>query len=176
MSSLDGVAPPDCERDLRRINMNGKNLRTVIGAFATTASVIVLAAAACSDARADDSGALLKAMADYTAAQKSITASFDSDIEVLTPELQKIQFTSSGQLKMTRPDKLRVKRTGGYADVDLVYDGKTVSLYGNNAKAYVQADAPGSIEQLVDAIQAKSGAAMPGTDLLLSNAYDALTS
>src|ERR1700751_3709125 len=176
MSSLDGVAPPDCERDLRRINMNGKNLRTVIGAFATTASVIVLAAAACSDARADDSGALLKAMAEYTAAQKSITATFDSDIEVLTPELQKIQFTSSGQLKMTRPDNFRVRRTGGYADVELVFDGKTVSLYGNNAKAYVQADAPGTIDELVAAMQARTGGAMPGTDLLTSNSFDQLMS
>jgi len=156
--------------------MNVKNFRTVIGALATTGSVVVLAAAACSDARADDSGALLKAMADYTAAQKSITASFDSDIEVLTPELQKIQFTSSGQLKMTRPDKFRVRRTGGYADVELVFDGKTVSLYGNNAKAYVQADIPGTVDHLIEAIQDKTGGALPGMDLLLSNAFDEMTS
>jgi len=156
--------------------MNVKNFRTVIGALATTGSVVVLAAAACSDARADDSGALLKAMADYTAAQKSITASFDSDIEVLTPELQKIQFTSSGQLKMTRPDKFRVRRTGGYADVELVFDGKTVSLYGNNAKAYVQADIPGTVDHLIEAIQDKTGGALPGMDLLLSNVFDEMTS
>ena len=156
--------------------MKVKNLRTLIRVFATAASVAILAAAACPDARADDSAALLKAMADYTAAQKSITATFDSDIEVLTPELQKIQFTSSGQLKMTRPDKFRVRRTGGYADVELVYDGKTVSLYGNNAKAYVQADAPGTIDELVAAMQARTGGAMPGTDLLTSNSFDQLMS
>src|SRR5258708_4231416 len=115
-------------------------------------------------------------MTDYTAAQKSISATFDSDIEVVTPELEKIQFTSSGKLQLERPDKLRISRTGGYADVQLVYDGKTVSIYGNNAKAYGQADLAGTIDQLVDLIQAKSGAAMPGTDLLLSNAYDELMS
>jgi hypothetical protein len=156
--------------------MNVKNLPTAIGVFATAASVMVLAAAACSDARADDSGALLQAMADYTAAQKSISATFDSDVEVITPELQKIQFTSSGQFKLARPDKLRVRRTGGYADVELVYDGKTVSLYGNNAKAYVQADIPGTVDHLVDAIQGKTGGALPGMDLLLSNAFEQLTS
>jgi hypothetical protein len=139
-------------------------------------SAAILAAATSGGARADDSDALLKAMADHTAAQKSITVTFDSDIEVITPELQKIQFASSGQLKMTRPDKLRIKRTGGYADVELIYDGRTVSLYGNNAKAYVQTDAPGTIDQLVDAIQARTGGAMPGTDLLLTNAYDVLMS
>jgi hypothetical protein len=58
----------------------------------------------------------------------------------------------------------------------MVYDGKTVSLYGNNAKAYVQADAPGTVDQLVAAIQARVGGAMPGTDLLLSDVYDVLTS
>jgi hypothetical protein len=156
--------------------MNRKSLRAMIRISATAASIAILAAATNHGACADDSAALLKAMADYTAAQKSISATFDSDIEVLTSELQKIQFASSGHLKMTRPDKLRIKRTGGYADVEVVYDGKTVSLYGNNAKAYVQTDAPGTIDELVDAIQAKTGGAMPGTDLLLSNSYDVLTS
>jgi hypothetical protein len=127
-------------------------------------------------ARADDAAKVLKAMSDYTAAQKSISATFDSDIEIVTPELEKVQFASSGKLQLTRPDKLRVSRTGGYADVQLVYDGKTVSIYGNNAKAYAQADLAGTIDQLVDLIQAKAGAVMPGTDLLLSNAYDELMS
>src|SRR6266481_1184303 len=78
------------------------------------------------------------------------------DIEIITPELQKIQFASSGQMKLGRPDKLRIRRTGGYADVELVYDGKAISVYGNNAKSYVQADAPGTVDQLIDAIQARS--------------------
>ena len=114
-------------------------------------------------------------MSDYTAGQKSISATFDSDIEVITPDLQKLQFTSSGQIRLERPDKLRIKRTGGYTDVDLVFDGKTVSLYGNNAKAYVQADAAGTIDQLIDRLQSTAGGAMPGTDLLLSNSFDELT-
>jgi hypothetical protein len=156
--------------------MNRRSLRAMIRVSATAGSVAIFSAATSHAACADDSAALLKAMTDYTAAQKSISATFDSDIEVVTPELQKIQFTSSGQLKLSRPDKLRVRRTGGYADVELVFDGKTVSLYGNNAKAYVKADMAGTIDQVIDGIQAKTGGAMPGTDLLLSNPYDELTS
>jgi hypothetical protein len=45
--------------------------------------------------------------------QKSIAATFDSDIEIITPDLQKIQFTSSKKIKLNRPDKLRIRRTGG---------------------------------------------------------------
>jgi hypothetical protein len=147
-----------------------------LASIPNVALVTVFLAFTAHSARAGDPAKLLRAMTDYTAAQKSISASFDSDIEVVTPELEKIQFTSSGKLQLARPDKLRISRTGGYADVQLVYDGKTVSIYGNNAKAYVQAELAGTIDQLVDLIQAKSGAAMPGTDLLLSNAYDELMS
>ena len=152
----------------------GRALRALILTSATAASVAILVTAASQTARAEDAAHVLKTMTDYMGAQKSISATFDSDIEVITPELQKIQFTSSGQLSLNRPDKLRIRRTGGYADVELIYDGKTLSLYGNNAKAYVQADAAGTIDQLIDTLQAKTGAAMPGTDLLLSNSYDEL--
>jgi len=156
--------------------MKRTGLRKLTTVTMAASSVAIFSSVTSLDARADDSVALLKAMADYTAAQKSISATFDSDVEVITPELQKIQFSSSGQLKLARPDKLRVRRTGGYADVDLVYDGKTVSFYGNNAKAYVQADLPGTVDQLVEAIQDRTGAEISGTDLLLSNAFDLLTS
>jgi hypothetical protein len=155
--------------------MQQTKLRSLFRISATAAAVVVLAAVAPRGASADDAVNLLRAMTDYTAAQKAITATFDSDTEVITAEMQKIQFASSGKFMLARPDKLHVKRTGGYADVDLVFDGKTVSLYGNNAKAYVQADVAGTIDQLVEAIQARTAAA-PGTDLLLSNAFDVLTS
>jgi len=146
-------------------------LRMVSFAIGTT---LLLAATA--TARADDPAKILKSMTDYLGSQKTLSASFDSDIEVITPELQKIQFASSGEVKLGRPDKLRVRRTGGYADVELVYDGKTVSLYGNDAKSYMQAEMAGTVDQMIAEMQAHSGLGMPGTDLLLANAYDELMS
>jgi hypothetical protein len=148
-------------------------LRARLRASSGAAAAMILLAVS-SSARADDPAKILKSMTDYLGGQKTLSASFDSDIEIITPELQKIQFASSGQIKLSRPDKLRVRRTGGYADVELVYDGKTVSLYGNDAKAYVQAEAPGTVDQMIATMQANSGLGMPGTDLILSNAFDEL--
>ena len=74
-------------------------------------------------AAGDDAMAILKSMSDYIGAQQSIALLFDSDIEVITPDLQKLQFTSSGQVLLNRPDKLHVTRHGGYADVDFYFDG-----------------------------------------------------
>jgi hypothetical protein len=146
----------------------------MIRVSATTAAIAVLSAAAGQSARADDPAKLLKAMSDYLAGQKSLSAKFDSDVEIVTPELQKIQFSSSGEMKMNRPDKLRIRRTGGYADVELVYDGKTVSLYGNNAKSYVQADLAGGTDKMIDTLAGQSSVGLPGADLLLTNSYDEL--
>jgi len=126
-------------------------------------------------AQAQDAGKVLKAMSDYLTAQKSISLSFDSDIEVLTPELQKIQFTSSSQALLNRPDKLRVTRTGGYTDVELVFDGKTATLLGKHVNAYAQVEAPGTVDQLIDRIRDESNVSMPGADLLLARVYDELT-
>src|SRR6266850_1018557 len=159
----------------RRMDMRPATfLRTKTRATLGAATVAVLLLATASAARADDPAKILKSMTDYLGGQKSLSASFDSDIEIITPELQKIQFASSGQMKLSRPDKLRIRRTGGYADVELTFDGKMLSLYGNNAKSYVQADAAGTIDQVIDSLMAKAGAAMPGTDLLLTNSYDEL--
>ena len=152
----------------------GSHLGTLIRYSAATAAIAVLSVVATQSARADDPAKVLKAMSDYLAGQKSLSAKFDSDVEVVTPELQKIQFSSSGEMKMNRPDKLRIRRTGGYADVELVYDGKTVSLYGNNAKSYVQADVAGGTDKMIDTLAGQSSVGLPGADLLLTNSYDEL--
>ena len=70
---------------------------------AIAASAVVLMLSMAGTARAEDDAAkILKASTDYVAAQKSISATFDSDIEAITPDLQKIQFTSSGQAQPAR--------------------------------------------------------------------------
>ena len=125
-------------------------------------------------AKEGDAKGILKAMSDYVSSQKTIEISFDSDIEVITPQLEKIQFTNSGGALLSRPDKLRAHRVGGYADVALVFDGKTVSVLGRHINAYAQFDAPGNVDQLIEALRAGHGVALPGADLLLSNSYDAL--
>jgi hypothetical protein len=123
----------------------------------------------------DDSLKILKRMSDYLASQKSISLSYDSDIEVITSDIQKIQFASSGQVLLSRPDKLRATRTGGYTDVEFVFDGKTASVLGKNVNAFAQLDAPGSTEQLVDKLRNEYSIALPGADLLGSNAFDTLS-
>jgi hypothetical protein len=145
----------------------------LLGAMIVTAGMF-----AASRARADngdDARAILKAMSDYVSAQKSVAATFNSDIEVITPDLQKIQFDSSGQLQLSRPDKVRARRTGGYTDVELIFDGKTFVVANKKDNLFTQVDAPGSVDQLVEKLRRDFGVDLPGAELFLSNPYQALS-
>lgn len=135
---------------------------------------ILLAMPIAARALENDAMAFLKAMSDYVGSQQTIELAFDSDIEVITPQLEKIQFTNSGEALLSRPDKLRAHRVGGYADVTLFFDGKSVSIYGKHINGYAQFDAPGSVDQLIAALRQGHGVALPGADLLLTNSYDLL--
>lgn len=122
----------------------------------------------------DDARLILKAMSEYVSSQQIIELTFDSDIEVITPELEKIQFTNSGGALVNRPDKLRAHRVGGYSEVELVFDGTTVSIDGKSLNGYAQFEATGTIDNLIHALREGHGVALPGADLLLSNSYDVL--
>ena len=81
---------------------------------------------------------------------------------------------SSGTVTLARPDKIRVNRSGGFADYEILYDGKALTLLGKNANLYTQVAAPGTVDQLIDALQNKYNRPMPGADLLVTNSYDEL--
>jgi len=125
-------------------------------------------------AEGSEAKGFLKAMSDYVGGQQAIELTFDSDIEVITPQLEKIQFASSGELLLSRPDKLRAHRVGGYSDVEMVFDGKSVGIHGRSGNGYAQFDAPGDLDDLFHALREGHGVALPAADFLLANSYDVL--
>jgi hypothetical protein len=140
------------------------------------ATVLTVSASLMSQASAEggDAEKLLKAMSDYVASQKAMSVTYDSDIEVITSNLQKIQFTSSGQVQLSRPDKLRATRTGGYRDIEIVFDGKMLTVNNKDEKDYAQIEAEGTADQLIDVLREKHGVVAPGADLLLPNVFDVM--
>jgi hypothetical protein len=117
---------------------------------------------------------MLKAMSDFLAAQKSLSVGFDTVFEVVTPTDQKLGLASSGTATLVRPDKVRVERSDGFADYEILYDGKTLTLLGKNANLYTQIAAPGTVDQLIDTLKDKYHRPIPGADLLMTNSYDEL--
>src|SRR5262249_2959418 len=109
------------------------------------------------DARAGEAEAksLVKAMSDYLAAQKSISFGFDTNLQVVTKEHQKLSLMSSGTVNLSRPDKIRSTRTGGFANIETNFDGKTLTLLGKNSNVYLQAEIPGTLDHVIDVLREK---------------------
>lgn len=142
----------------------------------SVAFAAVLGLTATSGAKAGEAEAksLLKAMSDYLAAQNAISFAFDTSLEVVTKDQQKLSFASSGTVQLNRPDKIRATRDGGFANVEMIFDGKTLTLLAKNDNLYAQAELPGDVDHLVDELRDKFHRPVPGADLLVSNVYDVL--
>jgi hypothetical protein len=127
-------------------------------------------------AKADEAAAksLFKAMSDYMAEQKAVSFLYDTNLEIVTKDGQKLALASSGDVVLKRPDQVRVSRHGGFANAEAVFDGKTLTLLGKNANIYGQVEVVGSIDHLIDELRDKYHRPIPGADLLQSNVYDEL--
>jgi hypothetical protein len=139
------------------------------------ALAIILLSPRCGYAQENEAKSLVRAMADYLTSMHTISITFDSDVEVVTSELEKLQFTSTGELRLRRPDKLRAHRRGSNADVDFAFDGTTFIAYDGKKNTFARLSAPRSFDQLVDRLRTDFLIEAPGADLFLANVYEALT-
>jgi hypothetical protein len=137
---------------------------------------LVLTAALCvpTAAFADDGRDLLKAMSDFMVAQKSFSFRYQSSIEAVTDDFHKLQFISSGTVNLTRPDKLHATRSGGFVDLDVVFDGTSLGILGKNLNAYAQIEDKGTLDELFQHME-DAGVSAPGTDIFAGDVFETLT-
>ena len=131
-----------------------------------------------SAAQADEADAklILKAMSDYMTATQAFTFNYDSTLDIITNDNQKLGIAASGSVSLARPDKIHATREGGFVDIEMTFDGQTFSLLGKNAALYTQLPIEGSIEHMIDELRNRYGSPLPAADLLIPNAYDVLMS
>lgn len=119
--------------------------------------------------------ALLKRMTSYVESQKALSFRYDSDLEIITTEGQRLTLANSGSVSLSRPDKIRAARSTGFTDTESIFDGATFTLLGKRQNVYMQVPISGTIENLVDELKDKYRRPLPAADLLLPNAYEELT-
>jgi len=159
---------------MRITNLRANAALKLITPFALALTIVLGIPPSASAQNENDAGAILKAMSDYVTNEKTISATFDASIEVITPELQKVQFNSSGTILQHRPDTLRATRTGGYADVEFYFDGKTFTVLDKAHNRFAQSATAGSVDQLINKLRTEYLVEAPGADLLASNPYNQL--
>ncbi|GLK83479.1 DUF2092 domain-containing protein [Ancylobacter defluvii] len=127
-----------------------------------------------SDVEGSEAAKMLRAMSDYLAAQKSISFGFDTSFEIVTKEHQKLQLASSGTIDVSRPDKLRATRLGGFAETEISFDGSKFTVLGKNSNKYIQVDMSGTLDTLIAILKNKYDSPLPIADLLSSDTYNEL--
>lgn len=142
-----------------------------------TLAAILCAGAAATPAAADpeaDAKKILKDMSDYMAGQKNLSSEFDVALDVITPSMEKLKFTASGEVQLVRPDKVHFTRKGGYSDVALYFDGQTATIVDRYHNNFARLQADGTVDKLIDTLRNQYFVEMPGADLLLSRSFDEL--
>ncbi|WP_254216739.1 DUF2092 domain-containing protein [Synechococcus sp. CCY 9618] len=119
--------------------------------------------------------ALLKGMTNYVSAQQTLSFRYDSDLEIVTTDSQRLTLASSGTVSLSRPGKIRATRSNGFINTESVFDGTTFTLLGKDRNVYMQVPIQGTIETLVDELKDTYRRPLPAADLLLPRAYVELT-
>ena len=95
--------------------------------------------------------------------------SFAIEAEMATDDVlasgQKVKQTGLVQLKVRRPDRLRVDIAGDRRTQQLFYDGKTFTIYDRPANYYGSFAAPPRLAELVKTVEETYGIDMPLADL-----------
>ena len=124
------------------------------------------------DAKADK---ILRAMTTYLAGLKSFTAKTESSIDVVTSDGLKLQFDIPTTVSVARPNKLFAERNGDIVKQAFYYDGKNLTLYNPESKAYATVAAPATLDAMLDFAADKLDIVAPAGDLIDSDAYARLT-
>jgi len=146
--------------------------------FGQSCAVIAATVICASAAPADEADArrLLTAMSDYLAAQDTLSFDYDSLHEVVTTEGEKLGLAYSGTVGIDRPNQIHATRLGGFADLEMAFDGQTFALRDASVGLMASIALPGTIDSLTDALRDTHARPLPAADLLGSAPFDALMS
>lgn len=116
----------------------------------------------------------LKQMSETLRAAKAFTVRSRSTVEVGAKTGQHVTLLGNSEVALERPNKLRVKVTGEVPNFDFYYDGKNMAAFAANNKVYSMDRAPGTIDELLNIVEDKSGIHFATADVMFSNPYTVL--
>jgi len=129
----------------------------------------------------DKSGAIdpqamtaLNRMSDYLKTLKAFRINSEVSKDELVDTNMKIQKSASNEISVQLPDRLHAHMAGDEHDLQLIYDGKTLTVYDAAGKHYATVPAPPTVARTLDAIRARYGIVFPLADFIQMSAQENL--
>ena len=107
----------------------------------------------------------LKEMGAYLQTLKRFRVSTELTGERVLKDGQKLQHVAQADLDVVRPSKLRARMSSARIERELIYDGKTVTLYSPAQKYFSTIEFSESIGQLIERLEQRYGVEFPLADL-----------
>ena len=122
-------------------------------------------------AQADEAYAIatLDKMSSYLGAQATISFDYQATLDVVTTDDQKLSIAGSGSVELERPDKLHATRVGGFAAIEIGFDGQTLTALNVDETVYGQAEVPGTVANLIDTLHEDFNRPLPAADILIED-------
>lgn len=80
---------------------------------------------------------------------------------------QKLQHSATARMDVQRPNKLRARMSSARSERQLIFDGKTVTLYTPALKYYSNVAFTGTLAELVEQLEERYGVEVPLSDLFV---------
>lgn len=109
----------------------------------------------------------LKDMGAFLQTLKRFQVSTELTGERVLVDGQKLQHTATAKMDVERPNKLRALMHSSRSDRELIYDGKTVTLYTPAQKYYSTVEFTDTIGGLINRLEERFGVELPLSDLFL---------
>ena len=117
---------------------------------------------------------VLRRMTDHISGLKQFSVLALNMREDMLASNHRVDYEVTSKVVVSRPNKLRVERTGHLAGQTFYYDGTTLTLYNPSDKVYASLPAPATIEETIDFGREKLGLGYPIADLVYRNAFPLL--
>jgi len=109
----------------------------------------------------------LKDMGAFLQTLKRFRVSTELTGERVLADGQKLQHAATADMDVERPNKIRALMHSARSDRELVYDGKTVTLYTPAQKYYSTVEFTDTIGKLIERLEERYGVELPLSDLFL---------
>ncbi len=110
---------------------------------------------------------VLKDMGAYLQTLKRFRVSTELTGERVLADGQKLQHTATADMDVERPNKIRAVMKSARSEREIIYDGKTVTLYTPAQKYYSTVEFTETIGSLIDKLEDRYGVELPLSDLFL---------
>ena len=109
----------------------------------------------------------LKDMGAYLQTLKRFGVSTELTGERVLADGQKLQHTATADMDVERPNKIRAVMKSARSEREIIYDGKTVTLYTPAQKYYSTVEFTETIGSLIGKLEDRYGVELPLSDLFL---------